>query len=78
MLLSQICGIVKKHTEATVLEACTRLASTLCSDRYTFSSRAHLAFSQLLDGLTDCFNTYLDDLLQVGECDSRACPHAKP
>ncbi|XP_042349536.1 cohesin subunit SA-2 [Plectropomus leopardus] len=64
LLLSQICGIVEKHTEDTVLDACTNLASTLCSDSYTFSSRAHLVFSQLLDGLTECFSTYLSDLLQ--------------
>ncbi|KAL7394810.1 hypothetical protein ABVT39_004701 [Epinephelus coioides] len=64
LLLSQVCGIVEKHTETTVLEACARLVCTLCSDSYTFSSRAHLAFSQLLDGLTECFGTYLSDLLQ--------------
>ncbi|XP_051277154.1 cohesin subunit SA-2 isoform X1 [Dicentrarchus labrax] len=64
LLLCEICGIVAKHTEVTVLEACAHLASTLCSDRYTFSSRAHLAFSQLLDGLIECFSTYLNDLLQ--------------
>uniref|UniRef100_A0A8P4KEU1 Cohesin subunit SA n=1 Tax=Dicentrarchus labrax TaxID=13489 RepID=A0A8P4KEU1_DICLA len=67
LLLCEICGIVAKHTEVTVLEACAHLASTLCSDRYTFSSRAHLAFSQLLDGLIECFSTYLNDLLQVGQ-----------
>ncbi|XP_070769672.1 cohesin subunit SA-1-like [Enoplosus armatus] len=65
LLLSQTCGIVEKHTEDTVLEACAHLASALCSDRYTFSSRAHLAFSQLVDGLTECFSTYLSDLLQA-------------
>ncbi|XP_033489548.2 cohesin subunit SA-2 [Epinephelus lanceolatus] len=64
LLLSQVCGIVEKHTETTVLEACARLVCTLCSDSYTFSSRAHLAFSQLLDGLTECFGAYLSDLLQ--------------
>ncbi|XP_051810659.1 cohesin subunit SA-1 [Acanthochromis polyacanthus] len=64
LLLSQICGIVEKHTELTVLEACAHLASTLCSESYTFSSRAHVAFSQLLDGLTECFGSYLSDLLQ--------------
>ncbi|KAM9849651.1 cohesin subunit SA-1 [Aulostomus maculatus] len=64
LLLSQICGIVEKHTEAKVLEACAHLVCTLCSDSYTFSSRSNLAFSQLLDGLTECFNTYLSDLLQ--------------
>ncbi|KAK7921903.1 hypothetical protein WMY93_008805 [Mugilogobius chulae] len=63
-LLSQICGIVEKHTAATVLEACAHLASSLCSERYTFSSRAHTTFSQLLDTLTDCFNSYLNELLQ--------------
>ncbi|XP_074505362.1 cohesin subunit SA-1 [Sebastes fasciatus] len=64
LLLSQVCGIVEKHTEVTVLEACAVLASTLCADCYTFSSRAHLAFSQLLDGLTECFSAYLSDLVQ--------------
>ncbi|XP_026186093.1 cohesin subunit SA-2 [Mastacembelus armatus] len=64
LLLSQICSIVEKHTEDTVLEACTHLVSTLCSDCYTFSSRAHLAFSQLLDILSECFSTCLNDLLQ--------------
>ncbi|CAJ1058981.1 cohesin subunit SA-1 [Xyrichtys novacula] len=64
LLLSQVCSIVEKHTEVTVLEACAHLVNALSSDRYTFSSRAHLAFSQLLDGLTDCFSTYISDLLQ--------------
>ncbi|KAM4555694.1 cohesin subunit SA-2 [Odontesthes bonariensis] len=64
LLLSQICVIVEKHTDGAVLQACAQLTHTLCSEIYTFSSRAHLAFSQLLDGLTECFNTYLSDLLQ--------------
>ncbi|XP_026213699.1 cohesin subunit SA-1 isoform X2 [Anabas testudineus] len=64
LLLSQVCGIVEKHTELAVLQACAHLASALCSDRYTFSSRAHLAFSQLMDGLSECFSTYLSELLQ--------------
>ncbi|XP_074529935.1 cohesin subunit SA-1 [Halichoeres trimaculatus] len=63
-LLSQICGIVEKHTEATVLEVCALLASTLFSDYYAFSSRAHRAFSQLLDKLVECFASCLSDLLQ--------------
>uniref|UniRef100_A0A7N6BQA4 Cohesin subunit SA n=1 Tax=Anabas testudineus TaxID=64144 RepID=A0A7N6BQA4_ANATE len=67
LLLSQVCGIVEKHTELAVLQACAHLASALCSDRYTFSSRAHLAFSQLMDGLSECFSTYLSELLQVSE-----------
>ncbi|XP_015243127.1 PREDICTED: cohesin subunit SA-3 [Cyprinodon variegatus] len=64
LLLSQICRIMKKHTDADVLQACAKLASTLSSECYTFSSRACLVFSQLLDDLTECFNTYLSDLLQ--------------
>ncbi|CAI5652752.1 unnamed protein product [Oreochromis niloticus] len=64
LLLSQVCGIVEKHTEVAVLEACAHLASTLSSDCYTFSSRAQLAFSQLFDVLTECFSTYVNDLLQ--------------
>ncbi|KAK2904399.1 hypothetical protein Q8A73_011056 [Channa argus] len=64
LLLSQICSIVEKHTELTVLEACAHLVGALCSDCYTFSSRSHLAFGQLLDGLSECFSTYLNELLQ--------------
>ncbi|XP_029020593.1 cohesin subunit SA-1 isoform X1 [Betta splendens] len=64
LLLSQVCGIVEKHTEHIVLEACAVLASALCSVRYTFSSRAHRAFSQLLDSLCEWFSAYLGDLLQ--------------
>lgn len=66
LLLVQICGIVEKHTKVSVLEACAHLACTLTSECYTFSSRAHRAFSQLLDGLMECFNSYLSGLLQVG------------
>lgn len=66
LLLAQVCGIVEKHTDVSVLEACARLVSTLTSDNYTFSSRACRAFSQLLDALAECFHSYLDDLLQVG------------
>ncbi|KAM4621914.1 cohesin subunit SA-1 [Polymixia lowei] len=64
LLLSQVCSIVEKHTEAGVLEACARLSCALCSDRYTFSARAHLAFSRLLDGLAECFSTYFTEVLQ--------------
>lgn len=65
LLLSQVSGIIEKHTDATVLEACGTLVSTLCDDRYTFSPRTNRAFSQLMDGLTEHFNAYLSDLLQV-------------
>lgn len=68
LLLAQVCGIVEKHTDVSVLEACARLVATLTSDDYTFSSRACREFSQLLDGLAECFHSYLDDLLQVGVC----------
>ncbi|XP_028271897.1 cohesin subunit SA-1 [Parambassis ranga] len=64
LLLSQVCGIVEKHTEVTVLEACALLVGSVCSDRYTFSSRARLAVSQLLDSLAEYFSTYQSDLLQ--------------
>ncbi|KAJ8014700.1 hypothetical protein DPEC_G00018370 [Dallia pectoralis] len=64
LLLAQVCGIVEKHTEADVLEACARVACALCSDRYTFSSRADLAVSQLVDSLADCFSSHFNELLQ--------------
>ncbi|KAM9832908.1 cohesin subunit SA-1 isoform 1-T3 [Syngnathus typhle] len=64
-ILTQICLIVEKHTENAVLEACSKLINTLCSDSHTFSSRAHLAFSQLFDNLTEHFNTYFSDQMQA-------------
>ncbi|CAB1337489.1 unnamed protein product, partial [Coregonus sp. 'balchen'] len=42
LLLAQVCGIVEKHTESGVLEACARVACALCHDKYTFSGRADL------------------------------------
>ncbi|KAM6952951.1 cohesin subunit SA-2 [Lycodopsis pacificus] len=64
LLLAQVCGIIEKHTDVTVLEACAKLVTTLCADCYTFSSRTNLAFSQLMDGLTECLNADLSDLVQ--------------
>ncbi|CAL1612852.1 unnamed protein product [Knipowitschia caucasica] len=74
-LLTQVCAIVEKHTDSSVLEACAHLVSSLCSDCYTFSSRAHTAFGQLLDTLSDCFNSYLSELLQ-GSADEDDVYHA--
>ncbi|KAJ8337818.1 hypothetical protein SKAU_G00367840 [Synaphobranchus kaupii] len=68
LLLSQLCGIVEKHTEDGVLEACARVASALCFDRYTFSARASLVVGQLLDGQVDRFTSQLNELL-VGNAD---------
>ncbi|XP_036403583.1 cohesin subunit SA-1 [Megalops cyprinoides] len=64
LLLSQVCGIVEKHTEDCVLEACARVACALCAENYAFSARASLAVSQLLDCQADRFTSNLDDLLQ--------------
>ncbi|KAL0973621.1 hypothetical protein UPYG_G00207250 [Umbra pygmaea] len=64
LLLAQVCGIVEKHTEAAVLEACARVACALCSEKYTFSSRANLVVSQLLDRLADCLGSDLKELLK--------------
>ncbi|KAM8848274.1 cohesin subunit SA-1 isoform 2-T2 [Synchiropus picturatus] len=62
LLLVQICGIMLKHTETTVLDACATLFDKLCSDSFTFSSRADRAFSQLMDTLSECFFSNLRDL----------------
>ncbi|KAK0147688.1 Cohesin subunit SA-1 [Merluccius polli] len=64
LLLIQVCSIVEKHSDDGVLDACARLAYTLCSDTYTFSTRADRAFSQLLDLLAECFNSYCAEVLQ--------------
>nr|XP_061793062.1 cohesin subunit SA-1-like [Nerophis lumbriciformis] len=63
-LLSQICRIVEKHTDNAVLGACTKLVNTLCSNSHAFSSRSNLVFSQLLDNLTEHFNSCYSDLEQ--------------
>ncbi|KAM9376194.1 cohesin subunit SA-2 [Pholidichthys leucotaenia] len=63
-LLSQVRSIMEKHIEVSVLDACAHLVSTLCSNNYNFAFRANLVFSQLLDSLSECFTTYLNDLLQ--------------
>ncbi|XP_061541306.1 cohesin subunit SA-1 [Phycodurus eques] len=63
-LLAQICWIVEKHTDKAVLAAWSKLVNVLCSDSHAFSSRSHRAFGQLFDSLTECFNTYLSDLMQ--------------
>ncbi|XP_048885793.1 cohesin subunit SA-3 isoform X2 [Brienomyrus brachyistius] len=64
LLLFQLCGIVKKHQADGVLAACARVACVLSSRMYTFSSRADLAVSQLLDDLVDRFTSGLSELLQ--------------
>ncbi|KAM9795140.1 cohesin subunit SA-1 [Neosynchiropus ocellatus] len=65
LLLVQICGIMLKHTETTVLDACATLVDRLCSNSFTFSSRADRAFSQLMDTLTECFFSSLRDIEQA-------------
>ncbi|XP_030621225.1 cohesin subunit SA-1 [Chanos chanos] len=63
-LMIQLCGIVEKHTDECVLEACARVACVLCEDTYTFSVRMQRAVSQLLDRTVECFTSLLDELLQ--------------
>ncbi|KAJ3587332.1 hypothetical protein NHX12_010930 [Muraenolepis orangiensis] len=55
---------LEKHSDDRVLEACARLAFDLCSEAYTFSTRANLAFGQLLDSLVECFTSYCPEVLQ--------------
>ncbi|XP_053505502.1 cohesin subunit SA-3 isoform X1 [Ictalurus furcatus] len=64
LLLSQVCEIVEKHHEESVLEACVRALCVLCCDQYTFSARAERIVSQLLDSTLEKFNTHLTDVLQ--------------
>nr|XP_023659201.1 cohesin subunit SA-3-like isoform X2 [Paramormyrops kingsleyae] len=64
LLLFQLCGIVKKHQADSVLGACARVACVLSSEMCTFSSRADLAVSQLLDDLVDQFTSGLSEMLQ--------------
>ncbi|XP_066578803.1 cohesin subunit SA-3 [Amia ocellicauda] len=64
LLLAQVAGIVEKHTDPGVLEACASVFAALCSERYTFAGRADVALGRLMEGLTDCFSPALEDLLQ--------------
>ncbi|XP_062405700.1 cohesin subunit SA-1 [Sardina pilchardus] len=63
-LLCQVCEIVEKHTEESVLRECARLASALSSEPYAFSTRAHRAFSQMLDQQVERLSAVHNDLLQ--------------
>ncbi|XP_063044745.1 cohesin subunit SA-1 isoform X2 [Engraulis encrasicolus] len=63
-LLSLVCEIVEKHTDESVLTECARLSIALCSERYAFSSRAHRAFSQMLDTQVERFSAVHEALLQ--------------
>ncbi|KAG9340054.1 hypothetical protein JZ751_021971 [Albula glossodonta] len=66
-LLKQIKFVVEKHTDAEVLEACSRTYSILCSEEYTIMNRVDIAHSQLIDELADRFSLSVQDLLQEGE-----------
>ncbi|KAM4693345.1 cohesin subunit SA-1 [Discoglossus pictus] len=66
-LLKQIKFVVEKHTEADVLEACSKTYSILCSEEYTIQNRVDIAHSQLIDELADRFSHSVEDLLQETE-----------
>ncbi|XP_077588825.1 cohesin subunit SA-1 [Stigmatopora nigra] len=63
-LLSQICRIIENHTDNAVLAACAKLVNTFCDSSHAFSSRSHRVFSQLLDNLTEYFNSCYSELNQ--------------
>ncbi|KTG03684.1 hypothetical protein cypCar_00032125 [Cyprinus carpio] len=64
LLLSQVCDIMLKHREESVLEACVRVLCALCSDCYSFCGRAERAVSQLLDSTVEKFSSNLAEILQ--------------
>ncbi|XP_062856992.1 cohesin subunit SA-2 [Trichomycterus rosablanca] len=66
-LLRQIREIVLKHTDADVLEVCSRTCHALSNDEFTIYNRVDVARSQLMDELVDKFNRLLEDFLQEGE-----------
>uniref|UniRef100_A0A4W4EDT8 Cohesin subunit SA n=1 Tax=Electrophorus electricus TaxID=8005 RepID=A0A4W4EDT8_ELEEL len=66
-LLKQIRFVVEKHTEADVLEACSKTYSILCSEEFTIMNRVGIARSQLIDEMTDRFSHAVEDLLQEGD-----------
>ena len=74
LLLEQICDIVMKHTDASVLEACARLFRSLCSEQYTFYARSKTAIGSLLDSLADRLNPLLSTVLEV--LYTHTCTHA--
>ncbi|XP_052471003.1 cohesin subunit SA-1 isoform X3 [Carassius gibelio] len=64
LLLSQVCDIMLKHREDSVLDACVRVLCALCSDCYSFCGRAERAVSQLLDSTVEKFSSNLAEILQ--------------
>lgn len=63
LLLVQICGILEKHNDDAVLEACAKVISTLSSQKQPFST-VQQTISQLMDSLTEYFNSHLTELQQ--------------
>lgn len=51
MLLKLIQDIVEKHTDAEVLEACSKTYEALCSEDYAINTRCSVARSTLIDAL---------------------------
>ncbi|XP_074848358.1 cohesin subunit SA-2-like [Carettochelys insculpta] len=67
VLLKVVKGIVAEHSDADVLEACSRTYYILCNEELAIHRRADLARTQLIDDLVDKFNELLDDSWHEGE-----------
>uniref|UniRef100_A0AAR2LQD2 SCD domain-containing protein n=1 Tax=Pygocentrus nattereri TaxID=42514 RepID=A0AAR2LQD2_PYGNA len=66
-LLKQMRLVVEKHTELEVLETCSKTFSILCSEELSIMNRVDIAWSQLIDELTDRFSHAVEELLQEGD-----------
>uniref|UniRef100_A0A8C4VV53 Cohesin subunit SA n=1 Tax=Gopherus evgoodei TaxID=1825980 RepID=A0A8C4VV53_9SAUR len=60
-LLSVVKGIVAKHSDMDVLEACSRMYYVLCNEELAIHRTVDLARTQLIDELVDKLNELLDD-----------------
>ncbi|KAG8430951.1 hypothetical protein GDO86_019672 [Hymenochirus boettgeri] len=69
LLVAQLREILEKHTEADVLEACSRAFYILCDREHTLHKNADIALGNIMDQLTDHFLQQLPEVLQVTDPD---------
>lgn len=66
-LLRYLHEIVEKHTDAEVLEACSKSFECLCSEEYAIAGKCDVARKTLIDNLVVKFHESVQDFFAEGE-----------
>ncbi|XP_064615065.1 cohesin subunit SA-2-like [Liolophura sinensis] len=66
-LLRYLHEIVEKHTDMEVLEACSKVFESLCSDEFAIAGKCDVARSTLIDSLAVKFKEAMQDFFAEGE-----------